>query len=484
MIDTNNIEELRFHTETQLFDRKSARIDPKALANLIIAFANADGGDAAIGIEDDGTITGIDGQNKRINELLRAPLDYCVPSVSVDSEVVNCTDAKGQSNHILIMHVFPSPQVHANQADEVYLRVGDKSKKLNFDQRLQLLYSKGARFFEDTPVPNATIDDIDLDFVAAYTKKIGYGRSPLDYLRGNKDFIITRNGTEQIISAAILLFGKNPQRFFPRARVRFIRYDGTEAKVGTEMNVIKDVIFEGRILDMVQKSTEFVKSQIREHSFLGKDGLFVTIPELPEFCWTELIVNAIAHRDYNITGTDIQIKMFDDHMTVESPGQLPGLVRPNNMREMHFSRNPKIIEFLHVYEYVKEFGEGVDRMYREMEYAGLPDPEYHVSSFMLCATLKNQKWVTTHQQAEQVRGQVAGQVAGQVTNSTVQDDKVAVILDFCSIPRSRKEIQAYLGLTGRNNFNDKYLKPLLASGKLKMTIPDKPNSRLQKYVKA
>lgn len=95
---------------------------------------------------------------------------------------------------------------------------------------------------------------------------------------------------------------------------------------------------------------------------------------------------------------------------------------------------------------------------------------------MLCATLKNQKWVAAHQQAEHVRGQVA--------NSTVQDDKVAVILDFCSIPRSRKEIQAYLSLTGRNNFNDKYLKPLLASGKLKMTIPDKPNSRLQKYVKS
>ena len=168
MIDANNIEELRFHTETQLFDRKSARIDPKALANLIIAFANADGGDAAIGIEDDGTITGIDSQDKRINELLRAPLDYCIPSVSVNSEVVACTDAKGQPNHILIMHVFPSPQVHANQADEVYMRVGDKSKKLNFDQRLQLLYSKGTRFFEDTPVPNATIDDIDLDFVAAY----------------------------------------------------------------------------------------------------------------------------------------------------------------------------------------------------------------------------------------------------------------------------------------------------------------------------
>ena len=151
MIDTNNIDDLRFHIETQIFDRKSARIDPKALANLITAFANADGGDAAIGIEDDGSITGIDGQDKRINELLRVPLDYCVPSVSVDSEVVDCIDADGKPNHILIMHVFPSTQVHANQADEVYLRVGDKSKKLNCDQRLQLMYSKGTRFLK-TPL--------------------------------------------------------------------------------------------------------------------------------------------------------------------------------------------------------------------------------------------------------------------------------------------------------------------------------------------
>lgn len=485
MLDTNDLEQMRFTTELQIFDRKSARIDAKSLAITIVAFANADGGDIAIGLEDKGAVTGIDGQEAHINELLRAPFDYCVPSVSVDTRIMDCMDEKGKPNHILIMHVYPSAQLHANQADEVFYRVGDKSKKMNFEQRTRLMYAKGGRYFEDIPVRGATVDDIDLDFVREYTAKIGYGKGPLEYLRGNKDFIVTRNGQEEISGAAILLFGKNPQRFFQRARVRFIRYEGTEARVGTEMNVIKDVIFEGKVLDMIRKATEFVKGQIREHTFLGQDGRFVTIPELPEFCWTELIVNAIGHRDYSIAGTDIQIKMFDDHFAVESPGTLPGLVRTNNIREIHFSRNPKIFEFLHEYEYVKEFGEGVDRMYREMEAAGLPEPEYRTVEFMLYATLKNHKWVEEHrastttalQDREQVREQDREQVAEQDTS------KETLILNFCTVPRSRKEIQEHFGLSGRRHFNEAYLKPLLDSGKLVMTIPDKPNSRNQKYVR-
>lgn len=72
---------------------------------------------------------------------------------------------------------------------------------------------------------------------------------------------------------------------------------------------------------------------------------------------------------------------------------LPGLVRTSNIRHVHFSRNPKIIEFLHEYEYVKEFGEGVDRMYREMEAAGLPEPVYRPVEFMLHAAIRNYKYV-------------------------------------------------------------------------------------------
>ena len=101
------------------------------------------------------------------------------------------------------------------QADEVFLRVGDKSKLQTFEERLQLNYDKGERYFEDKAVPDATIDDIDMDFVKEYTDKIDYGKSPLEYLKENRGFIKEKDGEIQISTAAILLFGKNPQNFSP-----------------------------------------------------------------------------------------------------------------------------------------------------------------------------------------------------------------------------------------------------------------------------
>lgn len=479
MFDPNKIEDLQFSTEKQIMDRKSARIKAVDLAVPIVAMANADGGYLAIGIEDDGTITGIDAHEKNINELLRAPFDYCIPSVQVDPKPMDVIDCNGNPNHILRMQIFPNNKVVANQADDVFLRVGDKSKKLNFEQRLQLVYAKGVKYFEDQPVAGATIDDIDLEFVAEYCRKIGYDKGDAEfYLRHNHDFITKRGDDEVISGAAILLFGKNPQRFFPRARVRFVRYEGKTAEVGDRMNVVKDVKFSGRILDQVKEATAFVKTQIREYTKLGKGAVFQTIPEFPEFCWTELIVNAVAHRDYSIGGTDIQIKMFDDHFTVESPGILPGLVRINNIREFHFSRNPMIVELLNEYDLVKEFGEGVDRIYRDMAEAGLPEPEYRQSEFMLYATLKNKNWGkedATWTSGEQVREQDGEQVKEQ--------DDLERLIEFCAVPRTRAEMMEFLGLSGRRSFSEHFLKPLITSGRLKMTIPDKPNSKNQKYVK-
>ena len=457
------LEQICTMTESPLFDRKSARIDAKTLAIHLIAFANADGGVIAVGVEDDGTITGIDGYQEHINELLRVPFDYCKPSVQIETELLACTNGDGEPDYILLIEVLQSNELHANQADDVFFRVGDKSKKLNFDERLQLMYAKGTRYFEDTPVPDAAMEDIDLDFVREYTQKLGYRKSPEEYLRENKEFISTKGGKEEVSTAAMLLFGKNPKHYFPRARIRFVRYEGTEAKVGAEMNVIKDVVFEGRVLQVIEKALEFVRSQIKERTYLGADTRFVTAPEYPEFAWKELIVKDVAHRDYSIKGTVIQIKMFDDRLTVESPGTLPGIVRLNNMRHVHFSRNPKIAQFLHEYEYVQEFGEGVDRLYEVMETAGLPQPEYRVEAFMLYATIRNTKTDANLGDTPQVNPQVK-------------------IIAFCSEPRSKAEIANHCGFKDIKHFTARYLKPLLESGQLRMTAPDKPNSSKQKYI--
>ena len=364
--------------EKQIFDRKSIMINPKDLSATLCAFANADGGTVAIGISDkERRIEGVDRYPEQLNDIQRTPIDFCNPTIPVKTELVDCINSAGKPDHVFLMHIEASPVLHANQSDEAFIRVGDKSRKLDFNDRLAMMYAKGVRYYEDEPVADATVDDLDLNFVREYCLLIGYKKSPEEYLRENKNYITVKNGRDQISAAAILLFGKNPQQFFPRAYIRFIRYDGTEAQVGKDMNVIKDVIFEGRILDQVRQAVDYIKTQMKEKTYLGHDGIFITEEEYSEFVRTEIVVNAATHRDYGIKGTDIQIKMFDDRLEVDSPGTFAGMVKKENIRYTHFSRNPKIAAFLKDYGYVKEYGEGVDRMCRELEAIGLPDPRFN-----------------------------------------------------------------------------------------------------------
>ena len=383
------LQEIRTRKEDQTFDFKSIQIAPKALAITIVAFANADGGDIAVGVSDKTRkIEGVDQHTEKLNELLRVPLDFCNPTVSITSELLPCTDKDGNENHILLMHIPASSELHVNQADEAFMRVGDKSRKLSFEERIQLMYDKGERYYEDTAVYGATVDDIDIAAVERYTELIGYTKSANQYLHENNGFITTNvKGEEQVSVACILLFGKYPQKFFPRGRTRFIRYKGTEERVGAEMNVIKDVTFEGTILDQVKATIAYLETQVEEHTFLGQHGQFVTNRDYPKFVIQEMVVNACCHRAYNIKGTEIQIKMFDNRLVFESPGRLPGTVKPSNIRHTHFSRNPKIAQFLKAYDFVKEFGEGVDRVCRELEANGTPHLSFHLDDFILKITV-------------------------------------------------------------------------------------------------
>ena len=482
------IEEIRQMPEGQTFDCKSILIEPKALANTIVAMANADGGMIAVGISDKTRrIEGIDQDKAHLNEILRTPFDFCVPTISVTTEFMPCQDSEGNDNHILIIHVPASPRLHANQADEVFWRVGDKSRKLTFEERLQLMYDKGERYYEDSPAYDATIEDIDMDAVKAYMKRIGYGKSPMEYLQENKGFLTYKGDVPQVSTACILLFGKRPQNFFPRARVRFIKYYGTEEKVGREMNVIKDVTFEGRILDQIQKTIDYLETQVKEHSYLGEEGLFKTDREYPKFVIQEMTVNSVCHRDYSIKGTEIQIKMFDDRLVFETPGKLPGIVRTDNIRHTHFSRNPKIAEYLKAYDYVKEFGEGVDRMCRELSAIGTKEPQYHLVAFIMKASvwanvLEGQEKARERQEdipSDEAEGDITQKLPRNYPETTQKQDIDITpvqkgIIDFLLLHpyAGRKEISSNLGSLSEDGV--KYnLKILQQKGVIKRIGPAK-----------
>ena len=161
---------------------------------------------------------------------------------------------------------------------------------------MTLSFDKGLRSFEDILLPESSFEDVDKPYLNKYLEMIKCSKEPREYLLQNKNYAKIKDGKVRLSVAAILLFGKNPQQFFPRARVRFIRYEGIEEKFGAEMNVVKDVVFEGRILEQIRQAVAYIQTQIKERTYLTKGGIFTTEQEYPEFVRTELIVNAVTHR--------------------------------------------------------------------------------------------------------------------------------------------------------------------------------------------
>lgn len=296
----------------------------------------------------------------------------------------------------------------------------------------------------------------------------------MEYLRENNDFVIEADGQQKVSTACTLLFGKNPQRFFPRARTRFIRYEGKEEKVGRDMNVIKDVTFEGAILQQVRSTISYLETQVSEHSFLGEHGVFVTRRNYSKYAIQEMVVNSCCHRAYNIKGTEIQIKMFDDRLVFETPGDLPRLVRPDNIRHTHFSRNPKIAQYLKAYKYVKEFGEGIDRICSELETKGCAIPSFHVDAFILKATLMAE-WTTEN---EFDRSSTV-QVPSNYRPSSVQVEKLVQLMhdEYLNVSK----MMELCGIKHRMTFRDNYINPALSDGSIERKYPDQPNHPKQMY---
>lgn len=359
--------------EYQWLERKSSRIAPRDLANALIGLANADGGTVIVGLAD-GEVEGTRGSLERRSAQMQANIDFCVPPVRAKHRLIDCIDSGDEPNELLAIEVEPSVSVHANQKDEVFLRVGDENRKLGFAQRQELLFDKGQASYEARP-SGASLDLVDDALLDGYVRWAG-ASDPVRLLHARG----LANDRELTI-AGCLLFAESPQAFLPEAFIRVLRYQGRERGSGARQQLVDDIRFEGPIPEQLRLAREQVERLQPTRRALSEDGTFEEVPLVPDDAWLEGIVNAAVHRSYSMAGDHIRVEIFDDRIEISSPGRFPGLVDLEDpLQTMRFARNPRIARVCADLSLGQELGEGIRRMFEEMRQAGLTDPVYRQTS--------------------------------------------------------------------------------------------------------
>ncbi|RMH85124.1 MAG: hypothetical protein D6681_16295 [Calditrichaeota bacterium] len=376
---------LRTLPEGQFFERKSCydrsrgqikrrdvRRVARDIAETLSAMANADGGTLVLGIEDDGTPTGIDYPPDRLEVLLEAPRRLVRPPLRHHHYWVA---VEGYS--LLVFEVDWSPEVHQLTDGRYLLRVNDSNQPFPAEDIYALKEGKRRRLTEMRFFPEAAITELDNTLLDELRKKTdSLHLSNLEILQRYR-LIESRNGKPILTLAALLLFAKDPLRWHGGCYIDFVKWEGRERRFGTDLNIVKRERIEAPLLRLIAHTFEAIKPHIRERQRLV-DLFFEERFEYPPFAWQEAIINAVAHRDYGLEGTPIEVWIFDDRMEIRSPGKLVEpvtLERLQRRERIHASRNPRLVRVLTDWGYMRELGEGVPRMFEAMEREGLNPPQ-------------------------------------------------------------------------------------------------------------
>lgn len=356
-----------------------------AMAETMVAFANADGGTLYVGVGEGGKPTGAL-YPEEFNELVRQAEMLCRPAIPVNWEQVEVAGA-----FVFVGRVQRSPELHTMGDGRVLVRTGAENRMLTGDEVKQLATTRSAGEYESEPVPGATHDDFDeevlREFQEAWEKRQGRPLArPLNDLLAEMGWM-RRQGQPTV--AGILLFGKNPQAFIPRSGLTFVRFDGTHVRrTDGEPGYGRRVDVKGPLAYLIKRTWEILQEEIRVGAVVR--GLERKEQwQYPPTAIREALVNAVAHRDYRIRGRAIEVRMFADRLEISSPGSLPGFITVDNIVEEHFSRNPRIVSGLYQWGYIEELGLGVDLMIEEMVSAGHPPPQFHDTDYSFTVTFKS-----------------------------------------------------------------------------------------------
>jgi ATP-dependent DNA helicase RecG len=190
--------------------------------------------------------------------------------------------------------------------------------------------------------------------------------------------------------AAVLLFGRHPDRFIVQSGLVVVRFAGTEPGSGPTglPGYVQREDISGPLVQCIERGWQGVWKEMRKEARITS-LVREEIPEYPPFAVREAIINAMAHRDWRVSGLRNQVRMFDNRIEVVSAGNFPGHVTAENIVHEQFSRNPKIVKVLYHWNYIEELGIGIDRMIRTMTEAGNPSPEFTSNGHSVTITLRS-----------------------------------------------------------------------------------------------
>ena len=363
--------------ENSLVEFKRDDLEADALARELVAFSNTYGGKLLLGVEDDGTVTGInraDLEQWVVNICRDKIRPEIVPSFEIMKNVKNGRD-------VAIVSVLRSYAVHAfwrNKSNRYLIRVGSQCREASQEELRRLFHQKGSLHAELMPVSGATIADLDRRRLRDYFGRIRQQDIPDDpdenawkKLLVNNELMTERNAEtmseEGVSVACMLLFGKNPNRFLPQAGISAFAFHGTEKDYDTrERQQIRGALTHllddaGDIVEngIVEQALEFVRRNTRATT-RSEGARRFSVPMYTDDVLREGLVNSVSHRDYLMTGTDIELSVFDDRLEIVSPGRLLNGMTPERMRAGARShRNPLLVHFMRDYDYCESMGMGV-----------------------------------------------------------------------------------------------------------------------------
>ena len=360
-----------------------SEIDPFVMAELMVAFANSDGGSIVVG-KNNSTAMYVEDLEATLLEAEQ----MCSPVIQAGWE-----HHETDSNTVFVITVYRSTELHALNDGRVLIRAGRENRPLTGDEIRLLAGTKSVGEYEAEIVPGTGLDDLNNTIIDEYLTKLEQRqRKPLSVTRKQaliEAGAISKEGQPTV--AGMLLFGNNNKMYLPQSEVVFVKFVGVDPR-GTDgkAGYGRREEFGGPLARVVEGVWDVIHEEMAISAVV--DGLErQDKPEYPAFAVREALVNAVCHRDYRLQGRRIEVRMFADRMEVISPGGLPGFITVDNIVEEHFSRNPRIVKGLFQWGYIEELGLGIDRMIESMVQAGHTPPQFNARPHSFTVTLYNDR---------------------------------------------------------------------------------------------